>query len=181
MGVDGSVVKQSPLITRLNFNQATEAFPVPDVPPVVEKQQPELIKKTSVAEKVPLFKEIEKTEPEQEIAASPQVVGEQVSPSSDSLLQQKREQYFQRLLSHIESFKFYPRSARKRSIEGNVKISFTLQDSGSYEQLRLDGERSVLVNAARVAIESAVPLPVPADNLKLSRKIEFTMQYALTW
>ncbi len=185
MGSERANIKQLPLITRLTFSQKTET--APDVPPVIKpkvKPQAKPIKKIKpkpvATKKIQPVEKIEKIEPVKQAAAQPQTQGQQVSVSSESILQQKREQYIQKLLSHIESFKFYPLAARRRSIEGNVKITFNLQDSGSYQQLNLDGKRSVLVNATRIALEAAVPLPVPADDVKISRQIEFTMVYSLT-
>ena len=193
MGIEHQGITPSPLITRLTFSQKTEA--IAEVPPVIKpKIKPEVkpkvkpktkpIKKSEpkpVTTKTPKPAEnIEKTETLKQTAAQPQPQGQQVSVSSERLLQQKRAQYLQKLLSHIESFKYYPLAARRRLIEGNVKISFTLQDDGSYEQLVLDGERSVLVNATRMALEAAVPLPAPTEGVELSGQIEFAMVYALT-
>ena len=176
VGIESSIITHSPLVTRLTFNQAT----VPDAPPVKKtlKSRPVIAKKNK---SVPIEK-VERNEVEQKPAASasPQPQGEEVNTSSQGLLKLKREQYYQELLSHIESFKFYPRAARKRFIEGGVKIVFTLNDDGRYRQLELFGERDVLVNATRIALEEAVPLPVPADDINLSRRIEFTMVYSLT-
>ena len=185
MGSERSNITQSPLITRLTFSQNTVT--VPDVLPAIKpktKPQAKPIKKIEAkpvaTKKVQPVEKIEKTETVKQAAAQPQTQGQQVSISSESILQQKREQYLQQLLSHIESFKFYPLAARRRAIEGNVKIAFSLQDSGSYQQLNLDGERSVLINATRMALEAAIPMPVPDDDVKISRQIEFTMVYSLT-
>ena len=176
-GIESSIVTHSPLVTRLTFNQAT----VPDAPPVKKtlKPKPVIAKKN----KSVLMEKVENNEVEQKPAAasaSPQPQGQEVNSSSQGLLKLKREQYFQQLLSHIESYKFYPRAARKRFIEGGVKIAFTLNDDGHYRQLELFGERDVLVNATRIALEEAVPLPVPAGDINISRRIEFTMAYSLT-
>ena len=175
-GIESSIVTHSPLVTRLTFNQAA----VPDAPPVIKAQKPKPV--TAKKNKSVLIEKLEKNEVEQKHAASatPQPQGQEVNAASQGLLKLKREQYFQKLLSHIESFKFYPRAARKRFIEGGVKIAFTLNDDGRYLQLEIIGERNVLVNATRIALEEAVPLPVPADDINLSRKIEFTMAYSLT-
>lgn len=185
MGSERANITQLPLITRLTFSQNTET--VPDVLPVIKpkvKPQAKPIKKIKpkpvTTKKVQPVEKIEKVETVKQAEAQPQAQGQQVSISSESILQQKREQYLQKLLSHIESFKFYPLAARRRSIEGNVKITFNLQDNGIYQQLNLDGERSVLVNATRMALEAATPLPVPDDDVKISRQIEFTMVYSLT-
>jgi len=187
MGVEIPPVMPSPLITRLSFSQTAVKQPsetVPDVLSKINRAQPEPIQrikpKPVAAERAPVLEKIEKTEAVKKITSQPQTQGQQVRISSEKILQQQREQYLEKLLSHIESFKFYPRAARRRSIEGNVMISFILDDSGNYQQLILDGQRSVLVNATRMALEAAIPLPVPADDLALSRKIKFTMLYSLS-
>lgn len=189
MGSERSSIMQSPLITRLTFSQKKET--VPDVLPAIKpkvkpqaKPQAKPIKKVKpkpvVTKKIKTVENIEKTETVQQETAQQQPQGQQVSLSEKKLLQQKRQQYLQKLLSHIESFKFYPRAARRRSIEGDVKISFNLQDDGGYQQLVIDGERSVLVNATRMALEAAMPFPVPAEDIEISRQIEFTMVYSLS-
>ena len=193
MGTEISIVMPVPIITRLTFNQTAFNQEVPlEIKPVKSqsrpkpkpKPKPEQIKKTRpkavAVKKVKPVEKIEKKELVKQVAATPQSHGQQVSISSEKILQQKHEQYLQKLLSHIESFKFYPRAARSRSIEGNVIILFTLQDDGSYQQLVLNGKRSVLVNATRMALEAATPLPAPADDFELSRQIRFTMVYSLT-
>lgn len=185
MGSERSSIMQSPLITRLTFSQKKET--VPDVLPAIKpkvKPQAKPIKKVKpkpvATKKIKTVENIEKTETVQQATTQPQPQGQQVSLSAKKLLQQKRQQYLQKLLSHIESFKFYPRAARRRSIEGDVKISFNLHDDGGYQQLVLDGKRSVLVNATRMALEAAMPFPVPAEDFEISRQIEFTMVYSLS-
>lgn len=193
MGVETATVSQVPLITRLSFNKPVDRT-VLDEPSPVKKQEPRPVKKIEPrpAKKKPVNKPtkkkqvikqaepVEKTEPVRQIAALAQVQGQQVSHSSEGLLQRERQQYLHKLLSHIESFKFYPRAARRRSLEGNVKISFILSDDGYCEQLTLDGRHTALVKAAQGALESAMPLPVPPEDIALSRQIEFTMVYSLT-
>lgn len=152
-----SSITQSLLLKHLNFNQQTlkQAVPIktPRSKPVVNE------------------------------TATVQQLTHQARQNSDYskyALKEKREQYLQKLLHHIESFKFYPGAARKRAIEGNVKVSFILHDGGHYKQLVVDGKRSVLVNAARIALVAATPLPVPDKDIELSSKIKFTMVYSLS-
>ena len=204
MGAENAAVLQAPIITRLSFNNPLEKA-VLDEPQPIEKQQAKpvkkivakpvkktIIKKTSVkkkpvktkqARKEPVVRRIEpveKVEPVRQMATAEPVRGQQVSHSSDGLLQRQRQQYLHELMSHIEAFKFYPRAARRRYLEGTVKISFRVIDDGSCEQLMLDGDHSALVKAARSALESAMPLPAPPEDIVLSEKIEFAMVYSLT-
>ena len=186
MGAENAAVLQAPLITRLSFNKPVDRA-VPDEPRPIKKQEPKPalakpvkkkpIKKKQVTRRI---ESVEKTEPVRQIAVLEQVQGQQVSHSSEGLLKRERQQYLHKLLSHIESFKFYPRAARRRSLEGNVKISFILSDDGYCEQLTFDGGHTALVKAARQALESAMPLPAPPKDIGLSRQIEFAMVYSLT-
>lgn len=190
MGIDNSPIMSPPLVTHLTFkqsvfNQSTET--IADTPPVFNKpkprRKPEAIKKikpeAATIKKTHPLKKIEKTEPVKQTASRPQPQGQPASLSSKKILQQKRALYLQKLLNHIESFKFYPRAARRRAIEGDVKISFMLRDDGGYGQLVLNGERSVLINATRMALNAAIPLPTPDHDLELTRQIEFSMAYSL--
>jgi len=195
MRAGSSAVTQMPLITRLNFNQTTDALP--DVLPVVRKTQPERINKInkkSVSAKKPQAKHAHKirrksvgvkryqsSEKRKSVRqTAPQTHRKRVSLSPENTLQQKRQQYLQKLLRHIAAFKYYPQSARMRSIEGAIKVTFILNGDGSYKQLILDGKYSVLIRATRMALKAAAPLPIPDDNFELLKHIEFTMLYSLT-
>lgn len=184
-----AVALQAPIITRLSFNQSL-VDTVPDEPRPAEMQRASPFTKVEskpaaekTAEAKPTIrqqKSVEQTEPVRQAAAQEQVKGDLVSESSEMLLQKERQQYQHELMSHIESFKYYPRSARKRSLEGDVKVSLVLLDDGLYKQLTLDGEHSVLVKATRTAIESAAPFPSPPEDIALPWRLEFTMSYSLT-
>lgn len=183
IGAENAPALQSPLVTRLNFKMF-EDRPVPEAPPPLEKPEPKPVKKVKPLPKPvkPVARPPEpqpKPEPVIQPVAQPQVQGQQVAQVSDGLLKRKRELYLHQLLSHIESHKFYPRAARRRALEGNVKIAFVLRDDGYYEQLELNGRRKILLNATRQALEAARPLPVPPSEIGLDRHIEFNMVYSL--
>jgi len=64
--------------------------------------------------------------------------------------------------NHLESFKYYPASARRRGIEGDVDISFMLVHGGVAEQVKvLEGSGyAVLDRAAMTTVTRAQPFPV---------------------
>jgi protein TonB len=184
VGVENTTAFQAPLITRLSFNQAAEK-PVLDEPVLKKEQPPKPVevakpKPVDVIKKIERARPVEEIQPVRQVLAPTQTRGQQVAQNSDGLLKQKRQQYLHKLLSHIESFKYYPRAARRRSMEGSVSISFTLRGDGFYDQLVMDGKHAVLVRAAEQALESATPLPTPPDDIGLSNEIEFTMVYSIT-
>lgn len=182
LGSENAPALHAPLITRLSFNQLV-VTPPDEVLPVTQQRQRVVKKiepeKIRAKQKIKIEQPVEAVEASRQLASPAQVKGKQVSQSSEGLLQREHQHYLHKLLSHIESNKFYPRAARRRSVEGNVKISFVLRDDGYYEQLELDGEHSVLVKAARNALQSSLPLPQPTKDSGLSRKIEFSMVYSL--
>ncbi|MGD2052783.1 MAG: TonB family protein [Gammaproteobacteria bacterium] len=188
MGEQNAMVSQAPIITRLSFNQSLDD-PVPEEPRPIEKQRARPLKKIEAepvqakpVEAKPIIrkkKPVKKIEPTRQATTQEQVKGKRVSHSSDELLPKERQLYLHKLMGHIESFKYYPRSARMRSLEGEVKVSFVLLDNGSYRQLNLDGAHSVLVKATRSALESAVPFPAPPKGMILPERLELTMSYSL--
>lgn len=199
LGEDDAIVSQVPMITRLSFNQSF-ADAVLDKQGPVEKQRPQPVKKVAAKpvqsqpvqarpveqkpaeekQTIETSESSEKTEPVRQVALQERAQGRQLSYSSDNMIQQERQKYLHQLMSHIESFKYYPRVARRRALEGEVKVSFMILGDGHYRQLSLDGRHSTLVKATRLALESAIPLPVPPKEIALSRQIEFTMSYSLT-
>jgi len=63
---------------------------------------------------------------------------------------------------HLEAFKYYPASARRRGIEGDVDVSFMLVRGGVAEQVEvLKGSGyAVLDRAAMTTVARAQPFPV---------------------
>jgi len=63
---------------------------------------------------------------------------------------------------HLEAFKYYPASARRRGIEGDVDVSFMLVHGGVVEQVKvLKGSGyTVLDRAALTTVARAQPFPV---------------------
>ncbi|MEW7976043.1 MAG: TonB family protein [Candidatus Sedimenticola endophacoides] len=72
-----------------------------------------------------------------------------------------RERYLARLLAHIEREKFYPGAARRRGIEGEVVIDFTLGCDGRPGPVQARRGHKLLRGAATSAVERAHPLPTP--------------------
>ena len=63
---------------------------------------------------------------------------------------------------HLEAFKFYPASARRRGIEGDVDVSFSLTGGGMAEQVKVrkGSGYAVLDRAALMTVARAQPFPV---------------------
>lgn len=105
----------------------------------------------------------------------------QQNAEHSSALEAEKQNYLGRVAEHINSYKYYPRSAIRRGTEGQVEVSFDLQPDGSIENLRTLGEHSVLLSASQRSIEQALPMPQRSDNLLAlgAIHIEFSMKYFL--
>jgi len=178
---------RSEAVTRLSFLTPT---PVPEV---VQEQ----LKKVVEAKKVIKPKEVvRRDEPKSEMVEAeqeevlqemePQVM-QQVAASStdadqqlkDGVLQRDRERYLSSVMAHLEKHKWYPKAARRRGIEGEVNVSFMLLPDGSASGVVVEGAPSVLLAAAKEAVEKAMPLPTPPANIHCPLACEFRMQFSL--
>ena len=134
-----------------------EPLPVPEPSPLVQ-QEPT----SAAADKVPVVSEA--------------VSGTVADPA---LIEKARQEYLRRLMAHIEKYKNYPRAARRRRIEGDASVSFTLQAGGQVGDLMVNGAQEILNSAARRAVEDAMPLPEPPSTLGLPWPVAFTMRFSL--
>lgn len=113
-------------------------------------------------------------------SATEQVVGGSVASVADpALLEKARNEYLARLMAHIEAHKRYPGAARRRGIEGKVKVAFTLSAGGDVVGLQTRGGRKILRQAAEDAVRGAMPLPTPPEQLNLPLDVVFSMVFAL--
>lgn len=91
----------------------------------------------------------------------------------------ERERYLAQLLSHIERNKFYPANARRRGLEGVVKVSFVLLADGGIRDLAVSGTHSILEKAAAEAMRQALPLPRPPAGIACPHHVQFGMEFRL--
>ncbi len=90
-----------------------------------------------------------------------------------------KQHYLSNLLSHIESFKYYPQSARRRGLNGEVNVSFALLDTGRITDLVISGGPLLLQRASKQAVQQAVPMPTPPAEVPTPMQMSFVMQYQL--
>lgn len=124
-----------------------------------------------------------KTRPEpRRLAAAPaatsRVVRQQdVAPVIDEA--QRRDRYLAKLLAHVDKHKYYPRVARRRGLEGVIRVSFRVLPGGLVSQLQVAGDNRILCEAARQTVRASLPLPLPPEGVSLPLSVSFGMQYRL--
>lgn len=149
--------------------------PIPK--PVVKKRQvkPKPPKKTQ--KPVPVKQAISPaTRPDAQKAIQPSPIVAKIDPR---LIEQTRMTYHALLMRHIEVHKHYPRVARRRKIQGEIMVSFTLLKDGLIKNLLVNGKKSILKKASQSAIANALPMPSPPKELSLPMEVKFTMNYFL--
>lgn len=136
-------------------------------PKPVVKEKKQIVKKKTTAPKPP-------SQENKPVKASPIVA--QADPR---LIEQTRLTYHALLMRHIDVHKNYPRVARKRKIQGDILVTFTLLAYGTIKNLKAIGKRSILKKATLDAIKHALPMPNPPKELSLPMDVKFKMNYFL--
>ncbi len=146
-----------------------ETEPEPDLEPMPEtKPEPQRKAKT-------------KSKPKAVAQAAPTPVPEQrPEPKEDAMTKTElRERYLASLLALIEKRKSYPRVARRRSIEGLVRVSFTVECDGSIGRLQIRKGHKLLKRSATKAIDLAQPFPQPPEEVKCPLPVDYVMAFEL--
>lgn len=100
-----------------------------------------------------------------------------ISPPKRNLI--SREEYLATLLAHIEKRKSYPRAARRRGVEGSIKVSFTLGCDGTVSNIRTTGGHKLLKKSASKAVMASLPLPKPPTGINCPMLVNYAMAYKL--
>lgn len=114
-------------------------------------------------------------------AAAPSPAPAALSASSASA--QQEEEYVRTLLRWLEPHRRYPRSARLRGVEGEVRVSLTIDRAGSIRAARIvqsSGAR-ILDSAALDMIARAAPAPpLPLHMPAAQAEFVIPLRFALT-
>lgn len=90
-----------------------------------------------------------------------------------------KEKYLSALLTHIETYKYYPQAARRRGLSGAIDISFRLFGDGHIKGLAVSGGPVLLRRAAEQSVKQALPMPLPPSEVETPIQISLVMQYQL--
>lgn len=107
------------------------------------------------------------------------VAAASVSETNSQALAQQRQQYLALLQSHIAAHKFYPAMARRRGVEGEVEVSFVLLSDGGARDIRVHGGPGMLRSAARQAVQKALRLPPPPEEIATPLQVQYAMSFSL--
>ena len=178
--------------------------PIEEEEPVVEEEptvEPEVIKET-IPEKKPEVKEEVVPEPVvpkpvvKEVKKKPEVkkktkkkvvkkktakkkqVRQKASSRSVKRSQAEKNQFLANIRAKINKHKSYPRIAKKRGMQGTVKVKFTILSNGNVGNISVSGPK-VFHKSARNAVKSAFPVNAKNAPIALPKSINITLRYQL--
>ncbi|HLD24183.1 MAG TPA: TonB family protein [Sulfuricurvum sp.] len=88
--------------------------------------------------------------------------------------------FFTSLRSTIQNHLRYPSAARRRGMEGEVDVRFTLANDGSINTVSIQRGEAIFHNSVKTAVSSASGIDIPknlADSLPM--EIELTLEFKL--
>ncbi len=107
-------------------------------------------------------------------AFSPAAPPSPVTPTPD-----RADEYRKLVLRRVEQHKRYPRLARRRGLEGELRIFLALDASGRIQALQVRGGHRLLRGAAEQAVKNALPFPPPWPGAGLPLNLNFKMIFRL--
>ncbi len=162
----------------------------------MKKETPKEIKK----EKVVVKKDTPKREPKKIVPQKPikaiakskpktQKTPKPVSAQKSTIAQtnktsakeaaQKRNLYFDALKKKIGRHKSYPAMAKRREIEGSVRVQFTLTSSGALKTITILSGSKIFHSSVKSAISAALPYSPPQGVAVGNQPIALTIEYSL--
>ena len=158
-----------------------EEEPEPEEP-VVEEIIPEPVVKPIPTLK-PVVKEVKKKpKPKKKIIkkkkkrkvtkrASRKATSSRVNPK-------KKSQFLAKIRAKINRAKSYPRIAKKRGMQGIVKVRFTILKNGRVGSISVSGPK-VFHSSAKRAVKKAFPVNTKNAPLSLPETVNLTLRYQL--
>ena len=144
-----------------------EVIPEPIVLKEIPKPVVKEIKKKPKPKKKIKKKKVKKKQPSQKASA-------RKSNSSPA----EKNQFLANIRTKINKHKSYPRIAKKRGMQGNIKVKFTILSSGKVGNILVTGPK-VFHNSARNAVKSAFPVNAKNAPISLPKSINITLRYQL--
>ncbi len=90
----------------------------------------------------------------------------------------KKNQFLTKVRQKINRHKNYPKIAKRRGMQGIVKVKFTILANGNVGHISVSGPK-VFHNSARHAVKSAFPVSTRNVPIALPQSINITLHYKL--
>jgi len=168
--VEPEIIKEPPPKEEPKIKE--EIVPEPIVEKVIPKPVVKKVKKKREVKKKTKKKKITKKKVRKKQA------NKKVSARKSKRSKAEKNQFLANIRAKINKHKSYPRVAKRRRMQGSVKVKFTILRSGKVGKISLTGPK-VFHNSARAAVKSAFPVNAKKSPLRLPQSINLTLRYQL--
>ena len=165
-----------------------EPEPIPE-PEVIEKPivvpEPIVVKKIIKKKPKPKPKKIVKKKRTKKVAKKKRKATKKSSRKkiakksrSKKINAKNKKQFLDKIRAKIRSAKSYPRIAKRRGMQGTVKVRFTILRSGRVGNISVIGPK-VFHNSAKNTIRKAFPINAKNAPISLPKIVNITLRYQL--
>ncbi len=140
--------------------------PVPVIPKIEKRLEPKKIVKKK---KKP--KKVVKKKKRKSSASSRRATSSRVDPN-------KKSAFLSKIRAKINRAKSYPRIAKRRGMQGVVKVKFTILKNGRVGNISIKGPK-VFHSSAKRAVKKAFPINTKNAPLSLPTLVNLTLRYQL--
>ncbi len=152
-----------------------EEKPIPEkiVPkPIVEKiEKKPIVKKKKKVKKKKVKKKVRKKAP-------PKITKGLKRTGASRNSTAKKNQFLSKVRQKINQHKSYPKIAKRRGMQGKVKVRFTILANGNVGHISVSGPK-VFHNSARHAVKSAFPISTRNIPISLPTSVNLSLRYQL--
>lgn len=155
---------------------------LPEAPAVVPPKEivEEVTEEPVELEEVAIAEEVEGETVETSAPQSERAATQNVQSAAESERRQARRDRFMALLNErINSNKHYPKSARRRGIEGKVELVFEVCSDGKVDNITVVSGRSIFKRSAIQAIVKSFPIEVDEALFEFPHEFRVTLEYVL--
>lgn len=174
--VEPEVIKE-PIPKEVVEEKTPEPIVKPLLPlpkPVIEKP---IIKKPEkkIEVKKIIKKKVKKKKP---VKKKPVKKASRASSKKSQANPEKVNAFYKKIRVKINKNKSYPKIAKRRRMQGSVKVTFTVLRNGKVSNILLNGPK-VFHNSVRHAVQSAFPISVKNIPVSLPTTVNITLRYQI--
>ncbi len=177
-------IEEEPIIEE-EIIEEPEPEPVVEEKPVIEpeviivkkdenitKPKKKIVKKKKKVKKKKIKKKVRKKAPPKTTK------GLQRSGSAKKSNASQKNKFLAKIRRNINKHKSYPKIAKRRGMQGSVKVRFTILASGNVGHISVSGPK-VFHNSAKRAVKGAFPINTKNAPISLPQSVNLTLRYQL--
>ena len=185
--VDINRTKKPPKAKVVKIHVIKQSKPVIKPKPIIKPKPKPVIRPKPIVKPKPIIEQ-DRIEPIKTIEV-PEKIIEVTQEVKEEIKEEKKESrvdieflkkaYFDRVRSEINKHKIYPKRARRRGMQGDVKVCFLISKDGKFLYIKEIKGRKILKKSAIKAIKRSFPLKPENFLFKTDYEITVTIVYRL--